>query len=235
MADAPPPTVSELVEALCLFHEPWLNSRYHGVLLRRGYGSREDLMRLPWVVLEAERLARQGAEAWQSEIRSGPSPEFVSWVEYTVLESFLTLVESQLAVLNHVAREAPTQRARAAFDSMIDKHRDVARALRGALRRQADLREPPMAQARLVQEEPKEGDFRGHLEKAIQDAEKGPHGVRAIVLSATGFRHLRDQGCFKEGAASLAGHRVMIDFGWSAPAFAIETRDRVPLEEIMQR
>ena len=234
MTESRAPTVSEMVEALCLFDEPMLNSRYHGLLIRRGIeATSDDLVRLPSMVLESARLAREGAAAWESEATPLKEGDFIKWAEFTVLESFLTLAESQLRIVAHISRSAPTARSRRPFDAMYATHRHIARVLRAALKSQPRPNARHAPYRRSVQEEGEEGDLLGQLEAALDATERGGSGVRGVVLSPTGLRHLRDQGCFHGGDATLRGHAVSVDLGWDAPAFVIETLDRVPLDEIM--
>lgn len=234
MTESRTPTVSEMVEALCLFDEPMLNSRYHGLLMRRGIeASSDEPVRLPSLVREGARLAREGAAAWESEATPMREGDFIKWAEFTVLESFLTLTESQLRIVAHISRSAPTARSRRPFDEVYATHRHIARVLRSALKSQPRPQPPRAPYRRSVQEEGAEGDLLGQLEAALDAGEESGSGVRGIVLSPVGLRHLRDQGCFQGGDATLRGHPVSVDLGWDAPAFVIETLDRVPLEEIM--
>jgi hypothetical protein len=56
-------TVPEIVEALLVFDEGLLNSRYHGMLARYEPSHlRDELVKLPSLVLSAARAARSGAE-----------------------------------------------------------------------------------------------------------------------------------------------------------------------------
>lgn len=230
---ASPPTVSEMVEALCLYDEPMLNSRYNALLLRRaGDGALSELASLPRLVLESARHARTGALTW--EMREGARvDEFIEWAEHTLLAAFLQLSESQLGIAAHMARLAPDAAVRRPFDSMCATHRYITSTLRKAL----DSTAPPLvdghAYRRCVQEEEPTGDFRGQLAAALAAAEAAQAGVRRIVLSPVGLRHLRDQGLFRAGQTTIHGHQVAVDFGWDAPAFAIETNDCAPLEEVM--
>lgn len=231
----PSPTVSEMVEALCLFDEPMLNSRYHGLLVRRGLsGTGAELARLPSMALESARLAREGAIVWEK--RAPPNAgEFIQWAERAILVAFLELSESQLRIAAQMARSAPDAATRAPFDAMCATHRHITSVLRAAVKSHPVDPKDAHPYRRNVQEEETEGDFRGQVERAARAAEDSGSGVRHIVLSPVGLRHLRDQGCFRDGSARIRGHPVSVDFGWDAPAFVIETFDRVNLEEIIAR
>lgn len=234
----PPPSsiaIDELIEALCLFDEPMLNSRYHGMLLRRRDDDlHEQLAELPLLVLQGARLAREGAMAWGAKRKRVQEDRFIEWAEYTVLESFLTLAENQLRVISHIARSAPDLPSREPFDKMAATHRHIAGVLRTALKAQFAAAPGPPPAPRHVQEEEATGDFRGQLEGAMRAAEASGSGVRKILLSPTGLRHLRDQGCFRDGVPTFKDHSVAVDLGWKTPAFVIETYDQVPLEEIIR-
>lgn len=226
------PTVSEVVETLCLFDEAMLNTRYQGLLMRdQSEETTAELAALPTLVLESARLAREGAVAWDR--KATDTVGFIAWAQHTVLEAFLELTESQLRVAAHMARCAPDASTRAPFDAMCARHRHVANTLRKALKTQARPEGDKEIYRRNVQEEEANGDFRSQIEQAARDAEASGSGVRHIVLSPTGLRHLRDQGCFRDGRPYIRGHPVSVDFGWDAPAFVIETFDRVGLDEIL--
>lgn len=229
------PSVADMVEALCLFDEPMLNSRFHALLTRRSVeDSAADLRRLPALALECSRLARTGAAVWDRNARAiASSQPFFAWAERTVLDAFLQLSESQLRVAAHIARSAPDAASRKPFDDMVTLHRDISASLRRALKSLGEHQPDELIHRRNVQEEEREGDIRGQLEAALRAAEASQSGVRQITLSATGLRHLRDQGCFADGVAEVHGHAVSVDLGWDAPAFVIETYDRVGLDEIL--
>lgn len=229
------PTIAEMVEALYVYTEPLLNTRYHAMLLRRSIrGGRADLSRIPGLLIESARLSAEGAQAWagtrQGAVKEG---DFVDWAEHAILDAFLTLVEAQLSVISHLARQAPTAAVRGPFDKMAASHREIASTLREALKA-LEYPAPALAPGRRsVQEEDPEGDFRGQLEAAVRHAREAGTGVRRVILSATALRHLRDQGLFQEGVSRFHGLPVAIDLGWDTAAFALETYDRVPLEEII--
>lgn len=227
-----------MVEALYVFTEPLLNSRFHGMLLRRNLSGREsDLAAIPGLVLDCSRVGRRGAEAWTAR-RTGVAKEaeFVAWAENTILDGFLSLTEQQLRVISHIARLAPTAEIRTHFDKMAATHRQITKTLRAALRAApypASLPDPIPVGRRSVQEEEPTGDFRGQLETAVRNAQTTGRGVRRIILSHVGLRHLRDQGLFRDGGSQVQGVPVTIDLGWEAPAFALETYDQVLLEDIL--
>ncbi|HUR69555.1 MAG TPA: hypothetical protein VM370_09945 [Candidatus Thermoplasmatota archaeon] len=231
------PTIPEMVEELYVFTEPLLNSRFHGMLLRRNLSGREsELARIPGLVLDCSRVGRRGAEAWAAR-RTGmeKEAEFVAWAEHTILDGFLSLTEQQLRVISHLARLAPTAEIRTHFDAMAATHREIATTLRGALKtapRGPTHSDPVPVGRRSVQEEEPAGDFRGQIEAAVHNAQTTGRGVRRIILSHVGLRHLRDQGLFRDGNSKVHGVPVTIDLGWEAPAFALETYDQVLLEEI---
>jgi hypothetical protein len=226
-----------MVEALYVFTEPLLNSRFHGMLLRRNLSGREsDLGRIPGLVLDCSRMGRRGAEAWTARHTGiAKEAEFVAWAEHTILDGFLSLTEQQLRVISHVARLAPTAEIRTHFDKMAATHREIATTLRSALKTTSypsTLPDPIPVGRRSVQEEDPVGDFRSQLESAVRNSQSTGRGVRRIILSHVGLRHLRDQGLFQNNDSQFDGLPVVIDLGWEAPAFVLETYDQVPLEEI---
>lgn len=233
-----PLTVADVVEALLLFDEPMLNSRYHGMLERYPEGRmREELLKVPGLILKAGRAGRAGSEKWMNTSTPIMSEQFLEWGERMLLDSFLGLVESQQRLISYMARAAPTRAVREDFDKMAGLHREIAHTLREALALRAQHAAPPEGPSRgtrSVQEEDASGDLRGQVEGAIRASTKAGHAVRVVMLSHTALRHLRDQGCFQDGETRLLGTPVVVDFSWDAPAFALLSFDAVPMEEITE-
>jgi hypothetical protein len=226
-------TIEEFVDALMLFDEPMLNSRYHGLLLRMSDGEvRDRLAELPGLVLESTRLARRGALEW-TLTRQALQDDFKKTAERFLLQAFLALAEEQLRHIAFMARSAPTREARQHFDEMSDVHRRIAATLRGVLGANPHPSERPPRGLRGAQEEEAAGDIRGQIESTIRSFEAIGRRPRTVILSPVGLRHLRDQGLFQDGDSTVLGVSASVDFAWDAPAFAVLTFDLVPLEEIL--
>ena len=233
---ADPLTLSEMVDALLVFDEPVLNARYHGLMQRLSEGRmRDEMSRLPALIIKSGRVARRGSEKWMGQSSHVLDEDFLGWGERALLESFLSMTESQLRLIAYMVRSAPTQEVRKDFDEMAQIHREIAHTLRETLSQlveRSTSRRPAGRGSRGVQEEDASGDLRGQIEEAIRDATQAGHAVRLVMLSPTGLRHLRDQGCFKDGQATLGGAPVTVDLSWTTPAFALLSFDAIPLEEI---
>ncbi|MEA3198810.1 MAG: hypothetical protein QOE90_238 [Thermoplasmata archaeon] len=233
-------TIAEMVEALLVFDEPILNSRFHGMLTRHPKGqTRDDLMLLPAKIIQAGRLAHEGSLSWMRKGNPVLDDAFVEWAERMLLDSFLGMVDSQSRLIAAMARAAPTQESRKSFDQMAEIHREIAHTLRQALtflakRRHGATALPPHEGLRSVQEEEAGSDLRGQIETAMRAQILAGRAIRHVTLSPTALRHLRDQGCFRQGETTLGGSPVVVDMGWDASAFVLNTFDAVPLEEIMR-
>ncbi|GEM_PF-3681684 len=230
--------LGDTVDALLVLDEPLLSPRYHGILARRATaGMQQDLARLRGLVLQANRVARAGARKWARASAHVVVHDFLDWGERTLLDSFLSLAETEMRVLASAARAAPTREIRADFDQTVLLHREAARTLRDALAPLDPgraLAPPPRMPVRPVQEEAVPGDLRGQIEAAMRGSLAAGRPIRQVALSPTALRHLRDQGCFQDGETTLLQVPVVVDFGWDVSAFALQTRDCVPLEEIVQ-
>lgn len=223
-----------VVEALLLYDQPLMDQRFTSLVSQ--VAPREiaaKLERIPILARESARVAREGAQAWE---RKGPpdAEEFNEWADRAVLESMLTLAEGELRLAAQLARNAPDAATRAPFDRMCETQREIARSLREALEASKDPRAAMPLHRRLVQEEDLQGDLPTQLEEAVRQAEASPAGVHRVALSPLALRHLRDQGRLKHGETRLRGHPVVLDFGWEAPAFAIETDERMMLHELVR-
>lgn len=224
------------MDALLLLDEPMLNSRYHGLLFRmQDEQTREKLAKLPSLVLETIRLGRRGAVEWGRAGAATMDEEFDRVAERFLLQSFLILAEEQLRLIAFMARSAPAQEARAYFDEMADVQRHVASTLRGVLgSTHQRLAARDGRGLRGVQEEENAGDLRGQVEGALRAFREAGLPPRVVILSPTGLRHLRDQGLRQDGESTILGVPASIDFGWGGPAFAVQSFDLVPVEEIMR-
>lgn len=226
-----PVLIQELVDALLLFDEPMLNSRFHGLLLRDRAPWRQRLLEgLPALVVRSHQHARLAAQGWTG-LRF--DARFVARVERALLEAFLSLAESQLRAISFMANSAPAAAPRRSFDEMATIHRRICHDLRAVLQGLASEADFASVRSgvRSVQEEDVGGYLRGQLEEALRERVRRG-GVRRIVLSHTAQRHLRDQGLFRGGETTVEGTPVAIDLSWEGPAFAIEGFDVLPLEEI---
>lgn len=227
-----PATIADIVEGLLLFDEPMLNSRYHSLLARDQNATQHHLLqKLPGFAIRSHQLAHAAVQDWMRTAK--PLDDvFIRKGNRVILESFLTLVENQLGLIAFMARSAPTHETRTAFDEMADIHRAMATELRAALNDMTSAFVPELHPLRSVQEEGPIGDLRGQVERAIRARLECGSGIRRVILSHTAQRHLRDQGCFREGDTTLLGAPVVIDFSWESPAFAIQGYDVLPLEEV---
>ncbi|MEA3200815.1 MAG: hypothetical protein QOE90_2243 [Thermoplasmata archaeon] len=228
-------TITEMVEALLVFDEPILNSRYHGMLARFPEGRmREDLVRLPAQVLASARVSQAAADAWTRSPASTLGGDFLAWGERSLLDAFLSLTESQLRVLAYAARAAPTSEIEAGFTESVKIHRQIASTLREALSLLSNhATHGEFGGLRAAQEEAPAGNLRAQLDAAIRAAESAGHALRQITVSPTGLRHLRDQGSFDESPTTIHETPIVVDFAWDAPAFALQSFDAIPLEEII--
>lgn len=232
--EMPPVTVAEIVEGLLLFDEPILSSRFHSVLSRDPDPERLDILRsLPGRVTESQALAREAARLWMEAAGGLQEQRFLERGERFILESYLLLAESQLRLIDFMAGSAPTVKTRSPFDRMAHIHRAICEDLRTVLRDMTSRESMTPGALRSVQEEGASGNLRGQVEAAIRARRKAGTGIRRVVLSHVAQRHLRDQGCFRNGEATILGAPVAIDLSWESSAFVVEGYDVVPLEEIL--
>lgn len=229
-------TVTEMVDALLLYDEPALNHRFHDILSRAPPSVVSALRRVPDLVAEAERSTRKGAVLWERASEGTLTAEFLDRGERMLLEGFLALTEAQIRMLTFIAHEAPTPEVRAHFDQGLDLQRKVTGILRDTIPQiGADLDEEPKGALRSVQEETAGGSFRQQIENAILASREAKKFPRLILLSHVGLRHLRDEGSFSQGKVDVLGVPVVVDWGWEAPAFVLQTFSSTPLEALIER
>ncbi len=226
-------TVSEMVDALLLYDEPMLNHRFHDLISRSADATQGALERVPQLITQAERHIRRGSVLWERIPQGEAGASFLAQGERMLLEAFLGLIESQIRLVTFMAQQAPTREARAAFDSGLAYDRNVAEVLRAEIPKlgAAPL---PAEGLRSVQEEEPGGSLRSQVEAAIRESRGARRHPRVLFVSHVGLRHLRDEGCFPEAVTDVLGVPVVVDWGWEAPAFALQTFNSTPLEELIQ-
>lgn len=237
----PNATISDVIDAVVLYDQPILDHRFAELVSRHpDVHSRERLLGIPFIVTRGARITRAAAFEWERVAPPVLVDDVVLHAERLLLQAFLDSAEAQIRLKASVARHAPTREVRDLLESAIDLHRDVTRDLRHALRA---LQDPPAAGAdaagaggtpRCTQAEEDAGDLRGQVEGAIRRMRDGGKQPRLLTLSHVALRHLRDQGCFRDGETTLLGVPVTVDLAWDASEFALHSNEGVPLEEMVR-
>lgn len=158
-------------------------------------------------------------------------------VRTRLLEDLLVVKEGGTEVALSVAMAAPTEAIRQAFVHLADRDRRHADELRHLLGVQAVGSRMPAA-ADLASHGAHEGRYtHGPLYRSVQATLNqliaAGHVPSRLVLSPGALRHLRDEGSVDSDKGSAFGLPVEVDFGWGGEAFAVLTRERASLAELI--
>lgn len=226
----------QLADALILFDAPLLDSRFMEVISRHPDAeTRAHLSALPPKVGEGSRHTRRAAMEWEAATGGGLIDDaFRDRATRVLLQGLLESAEAQIRLKVFMANHAPNRETREHLDRALAIHYELVSEFRSALDK---LGPDPGEQGResaYLGTEGAEGELRTRVERAIHQMRNAGHEPRALVLSHTGLRHLRDQGALPPGASELLGVPVEVDLAWDAPKFALLSDSCVPLEEVMR-
>ena len=231
----------QVVDALILYDTPILDQRFQeAITMHQDPAMRERLRKLPARVALGSRLTRRAGLEWERTTGGGVlDDEFKSRAARFLLEALLDSAEDQIRLKHFLARSAPTEEARRFIDEAILVHRELAGTLREAIKAlppaQPDKGDEPVPrQPQYISEEREATDLRGQVEGAIRAMVEGGKRPKALVVSDVALRHLRDQGLFHKGEATVLGVPVEVDFTWDGSKYALLSTDTVTLEEILR-
>lgn len=158
-----------------------------------------------------------------------------------MLADLLHLKESTTEAFLLAGMRAPTDTLRRAFVELADvdrRHADALRGLLGArriptheLQDAASRRQGASAGAYAGREG--EPTFSRRLARAVEELRADGQEPAGLVLSAVALRHARDEGLLGPDDGTALGLPVEVDFGWCGECFAVETRERVTLAELI--
>jgi hypothetical protein len=156
-----------------------------------------------------------------------------------LLEDMLALKKSSTEVFLGAGLSAPTEEMRREFLDLADMDRRHADLLRRMLHvhppHETDLDAPWAAPVfDGVQTGPfGPGRLSGKLWDTLEAARGQGHEPSRIVLSGMALRHLRDEGTVAPRQGEIFGLPVDIDFSWRGECFAVTSRERLSLAEIV--
>lgn len=159
-------------------------------------------------------------------------------VRRSLLDALIVLKELSTEAFLTVAMSAPTRELRDAIVRLADvdrQHADDLRAIvgRATVRQKLRAQEARDGGDAYGAHAGRSGD--GTLGRSVQATLQKLAASRVeparLVLSPTALRHLRDEGRVHDNVAFDLP--IDVDLGWGGEAFAIVTRERVSLAEIL--
>lgn len=157
-----------------------------------------------------------------------------------LFQDLIVLKEGSNQVVLAAAMRAPTEELRRRLVDLADIDREHADRLRRLLGLRAVPERLPLLDrgsqgpavgahgARIP-----DASLVRTIEVALQELEGRGVTASRLVLSATGLRHLRDEGGLDTEGGTAFGLAVDVDLGWEGECFAFVTRDRVSLAEFI--
>lgn len=229
------PPMRGLLNSLLLYKSVFVGPWFEMLIEEERAGTRETYIRLRDETAAQAKQAVRVIEDWGS-YGDPRAREVTDNVLTRVLEDMLTLKKSSTEVFLAAGLAAPTDEIRRRFLQLADIDRGHASALRSALGvRQPGRSEPRRAGGGAGVEV---GPFPGgtlpeSLKTAVDRAREHGDEPERILLSSLALRHLRDAGVVEPGRGEIFEIPVDVEFSWSEECFAVMTRNRLSLAEIV--
>lgn len=212
--------------ALSLEEDPQMQAAYEGIRSETAHQARRA----------AEILSR-----WDAAAGGEATEKVTDQVLKRLLADMLELKQSSTEVFLGAGLSSPTDEMRREFLELADVDRRHAEVLRKALGGHSPLSptDEPHApvertRARGVFQGPfARGTISREIRAALDEARAEGHEPSRLVLSQACLRHLRDEGSVAPKQGDIFGIPADIDFSWGDEAFAITSRERLSLAEIV--
>lgn len=158
-----------------------------------------------------------------------------------LLVDILHIKESTTEAFLLAGMRAPTNELRRVFVALAEtdrKHAEALRALLGTYAVEAvDLRAGKYlgdgTATGAFQGRAGEASFSRRIHRALEDMRADGQEPTALIMSPVALRHARDEGLLGPNDGTAFGVPVDVDMGWRGECFAIATRERVTLAELI--
>lgn len=186
--------------------------------------------------------AVESVHAWRRfPAPADPAEAAAAWTGQRILHDLLAMKESSTEVFLNAAVHAPTDELRQRILQLADEDRTHAEELRRVLggRSEPSIGNRAVAEAATdvgaAAGRREEGSLRRSVERDIEHLRA--HGAEPVrlVVSDVALRHLRDEQAVDMDRGLALGLPVAVDFAWSGECYALETRERLTLAEIITR
>jgi hypothetical protein len=176
---------------------------------------------------------------WDTAPRQDTTARVTGEVLKRLLEDMLALKKSSTEVFLGAGLSAPTEEMRREFLNLADVDRRHA----GDLRQMLDIHLPKDPSRGSSEDAPAfegvqtgpfpPGQLSGTLWDTLEEARREGHEPSRIVLSGMALRHLRDEGAVAPNQGDIFGLPADIDFSWRGECFAVTSRGRLSLAEVV--
>lgn len=191
---------------------------------------------------ETSAQARRAADIlrrWDESSDNATTQKVTDQVLKRLLADMLELKKSSTEVFLGAGIGSPTDQLRREFLELADIDRRHAETLRAALGSHLPQEPTKVVPAgsrgfKGIRQGPfPSGTLSETIRASLDQARGEGHEPSRIVLSNMCLRHLRDEGSVEPRQGNVFGVPVDVDFSWADEAFAITSRDRLSLAEIV--
>lgn len=225
-----------LVRALLLYKSMYTGPWFESLGVEEDPRTRSLYQSITRETWEQARATMDLLHRWDAMAPQEATESLTEQVLTRLLEDMLTLKKSSTEVFLSAGIGAPSEEMRREFLRLADMDRRHAEALRQALgvRLPKDTPEPETRRFAGVHTGPfAAGTLSDTVQRSLDQARAAGQEPRRLVMSDTVLRHLRDEGSVPPGQGDVFGLPVDIDLGWQQEAFAIISRSRISLAEIV--
>ena len=231
------PPMKNLVNALLLYKSMFVGPWFTALAREEDPKTSAAYARISKETAEQARQAAELIRQWGSHPQHGTVEEVTKQVLTRLLEDMLELKKNSTEVFLAAGIRSPTEELRRRFldlARMDREHADILRELLGIRIPKGDARAhggPPVIGPQVGPFAA--GTLSGRLHKAFEGLREHGHDPSRLVVSSECLRHLRDEGVVKPHQGDIFGVPVDIDFSWEGDAFAITSKERLSLAEIV--
>lgn len=232
------PPMRDLLNALLLYKSMFAGPWFMALCVEEDPKTRATYERIRDETVAQARRAATVLRRWGASPGLENAEDVTKNVLKRLLEDMLTLKKSSTEVFLSAGLSSPTEELRREFLNLADTDRQHAEALRQMLsihppgKASPDAGTVPLFEGVQVGPFPP-GQLAGKLWSALEDARTEGHDPSRIVLSGMALRHLRDEGVVAPRQGEIFGLPVDIDFSWRGECFAITSRARLSLAEVV--
>lgn len=231
------PPMKNLMNALLLYKSMFVGPWFTALAREEEPKTSAAYERISKDTAEQARRAAELIRQWGDHPQRGAAEEVTKQVLTRLLEDMLELKKNSTEVFLAAGIRSPTEELRRQFldlARMDRQHADILRELLGIRIPKGGKR----ARDKPSDIGPQVGPFAagtlsGRLHKAFEDVREHGHDPSRLVVSSECLRHLRDEGVVKPHQGDIFGVPVDIDFSWEGDAFAITSKERLSLAEIV--
>lgn len=230
------PPMADLVHSLLLYKSMFVGPWFTALGQEESGRTREVYASISRETASQAKSTVELIRKWSASAEGGKAEEVKEEVLTWLLQDMLELKKSSTEVFLAAGIRSPTEQLRREFLQLARtdrRHADELRELLG-IRIPTEGKETETGTSlgpRIGPFPP--GTLSGTIRKALDESKAQGYEASRIVISSIGLRHLRDEGAVESRQGNVFGVPVDVDFSWAGEAFAITSKSRLSLAEIV--